>query len=150
MSDAGVMNGSPQGRIEVIRILVLVEAAIAVVMSVEALGAVAFGGPAGAPIAVIAALAAIATLWLVRGIRRRRRRARRLALWLQGGIVFFALVDLALAILVAQRGLELVPTLTRLVLPIAIFRLLRKPDVRTEFGARQGRRVRRRAAEVTP
>lgn len=142
------MNEAREGRIEVIRILVLVEAAIAVVMSVETLAALAFGGPAAAPLVFVAATAAIGTLWLVRGICRRSRRARRLAIWLQSGIVLVAVIDMALAVIVAQRGLELVPTLTRLVLPIAIFRLLRKSEVRTEFGVRQSRRIRRRAVEV--
>lgn len=135
-------------RIDVIRILVLVEAGIATVMALEALAALAFGGPLAAPVVIAAGLAAFGMFLLVRGIGRRSKRARRVALWLQVGIVFVAFLDLLLAIFVAQRGLEMVPVLTRIVLPITIFRLLRKPDVRAEFGAKQSRRARRRAAEL--
>lgn len=136
-------------RVDVIRVLVLVEAAIASVMVLEALAAIAFAGPAAAPIVVAALLAAGITLWLVRGIGRRSKKARKVALWLQIGILVFAAVDVALAIVIAQRGLELVPILTRLVLPITVFRLLRKPDVRAEFGVKQSRRARQRAAKVS-
>ena len=68
------MNGTREDRIEVIRILVFVEAAIAAVMAVEALGAVAFGGPAGIPLVIVSVLTAAGTLWLVRGIRLRSRK----------------------------------------------------------------------------
>ena len=136
-------------RVDIIRILVLIEAAIASVMAIEALAAIAFSGPAAAPLVVAAVLAAAATLWLVRGIGRRSKRARKVAIWLQVGILIVAALDLLLAILLAQRGLELVPTLTRVVLPVTVFRLLRKPDVRAEFGARQSRRARKSTAEVS-
>lgn len=129
-----------------IRLLLLVEAAIAVVMSLEGGVALLFGGPAAAPVAVLALLAPVGVFWLMRGMRRRSRAARRLALWLQVAILFIAAIDLSLAVILAQRGLELVPTLTRVVLPVAIFRLLRKPDVRAEFGVRPSRRQRRRLA----
>ncbi len=135
-------------RVDIIRILVLVEAGIALVMALEALAALAFSGPLAAPVVVAAGLAAMGTLWLVRGIGRRSRRARKITLWLQVGILFFAALDLALAVAIAQRGLEMVPFLTRVVLPITVFRLLRKPDVRAEFGAKQSRKTRRRAARV--
>ena len=136
-------------RVDTIQILVLIEAAIASVMAIEALAAVAFGGPAAAPIVVAALVAAGATLWMVRGIGRRSKKARKMAIWLQVGILVFAALDLVLAIIVAQRSLELVPLLTRVVLPVGVFTMLRKPEVRTEFGARQSRRTRRRIAKVT-
>ena len=133
-----------QERIELIRVLILVEAAIAVVMVLESLGAIAFGGPLGAPVTVVAVLLAVLTLFLVRGIRRRSRWARRGALWLQYGILTLAAVDVALAAALARRGLELMPTLTRIVLPIMIIVQLRRVDVRTAFNARLSRRQRRR------
>lgn len=136
-------------RVDIIRILVLVEAAIASVMVIEALAAIAFSGPAAAPLVLAAVIAAAGTLWLVQGIGRRSKRARKFAIWLQVGILIVAALDLLLAILLAQRSLELVPTLTRVVLPLTVFRLLRKPDVRAEFGARQSRRTRKRSAEVS-
>jgi len=58
-------------RVDIIRILVLVEAAIASVMVIEALAAIAFSGPAAAPLVLAAVIAAAGTLWLVQGIGRR-------------------------------------------------------------------------------
>lgn len=138
-----------ESRVDIIRILVLVEAAITSVMAIEGLAAIAFGGPVAAPIALFGFLTAAGTLWLVRGIGRRSKKARKVAIWLQVGILIVAAVDLLLAIFLAQRGLELVPTLTRVVLPVTVFRLLRKPDVRAEFGTRQSRRTRKRLAKVS-
>lgn len=134
--------------VDVIRVLLLVEAGIAVVMSIEALFAVAFAGPAAVPIAVLGIAGAVTTLLLARGIARRSRRARKLALWLQAGIVTVALVDTALAIVIAQRGLELVPTLTRIVLPVSIFTLLRRDPVRREFGVMTRRDKKARKQEL--
>lgn len=120
--------------VDVIRVLLLVEAGIAVVMSIEALFSLAFAGPAAVPIAVLGLVGATTAFILVRGVGRRSRVARKVTLWLQAGILLVALIDSGLAIVVAQRGLELVPTLTRVVLPISIFVLLRRDPVRREFG----------------
>ena len=84
-------------------------------------------------------------LALLIGIRRRWRRARTVTVSLQVLWLVGATLDLLLAAFLARRGLELVPTLTRIVLPFALFRIMRKPQVREAFGARPSRRNRRKA-----
>ena len=122
--------------VDIIRVLLLVEAGIAVVMALEGLAAILFAGPLGAATAVLGVAGAILMLLLTRGVGRRSRLARKLTLWIQAGIVLVALIDLVLAVVIAQRGLELVPLLTRVALPISIFVLLRRDPVREEFGVR--------------
>jgi hypothetical protein len=59
-------------------------------------------------------------------------------------VLGFALVDLLLAVLLVQRGLEPVPLLTRIVVPFTIIRLLRHREIRAEFGLGPTRRQRRK------
>lgn len=130
--------------IEVARILVLVLGAIAAVSAVE----VSVVGITGiflvGPNIVLAAAWAVLLLLGARGIGRRSRRARKLAVIAMFGMVLWAALDLALALIVARRGLELVPILTRIAMPVAVWRILRRPWVRAEFGAKQSRRYRRK------
>ena len=127
----------------VIRTLLLLQGGIAVMSTLEALVAAATFGPFSALVVVLTGGAAFLTLMSARGVVRRSRRARTTAIWLEGFVLAFAVVDLILAILLAKRGLELVPVLTRIVLPIAVIRLLRRRQVRAEFGLGPTRRQRR-------
>lgn len=56
--------------------------------------------------------------------------ARRMAFIIEFGIFFVFAVDLGLALFIAHAALELVPTLTRAVIPIAVIVLLRTEQVR--------------------
>lgn len=127
----------------VIRTLLLIQGGIAVMSTLEALLAAAAFGPLSAPIVVLTGGAAFLTLMAARGVVRRSPRARTTAIWLEGLVLAFAVVDLFLAIVLARRGLELVPVLTRMVLPVVIIRLLRRRQVRAEFGLGPTRRQRR-------
>lgn len=126
-------SGSDTSLIEVVRILVLLQGAIALTSALEAaiLGA-AFAGSA-TPSFILTAGGALVTLSLAAALGRRARRARRLVIWLEIGWLLVAVVDLALAVFLARRALEPVPILTRLVLPLAIVYLLRRPALRTAF-----------------
>lgn len=128
----------------VIRTLLLIQGGIAVMSTLETLLAAAAFGPLLAPIVVLTSGAAFLTLMAARGIVRRSARARKTAIWLEGFVLAFAVVDFLLAILLAKRGLELVPVLTRIVLPVVIIRLLRRRQVRAEFGLGPTRRQRRK------
>lgn len=121
-------------RVDVVRILLLVQGGIAVTSTLEVFLVGAFTGFFIAPLMLLTLLAAIVTLWASRGIRLRSRRARIVTLWIEGTILVFAVIDLLLAVFVARRGLALVPTVTRIVLPIAIMRTMRRPQVKAEFG----------------
>jgi len=123
----------PSTLVDAAYILVLVQAAIAVVSLIEIGVMTAAGGPLDITL-VIQLAYAVVLLTAVRGLRRRSRRVRKTVLWLEWVVIALALIDLVLALLVAHRMLELVPTLTRLVLPYAVIRLLRRPVSREEFG----------------
>lgn len=131
--DAGAMKERTTTLVDVARVLVLIQASIAVVSLIEVLVVGATGSPLGPVILVNLAFAA-GLLALTAGIGRRSRRARKTLLWIEVTVIVLAVVDLILSLLLAQRPLELVPTMTRLVLPFAVFRLLRRPDSRAEFG----------------
>lgn len=121
-------------RVDVVRILLLIQGGIAVTSTLEVFIVGAFTGFFIAPLMLLTLVATIVTLWAARGVRLRSRRARRITFWAEGTILVFALIDLLLAILLARRGLALVPTVTRIVFPIAIMHTLRRPQVREEFG----------------
>ena len=129
----------------VLRILVLVQGAIAVVAAVQVLAVGAF---LGAPLLVLILLgtgAAVLTLALGAAVVRRSRKARRILVILEVLWMIGAAVDLLLSLFLAKRGLGIVASLTRIVLPYAIFRTLRRPYVRAEFGLGPTRRQRKKA-----
>ena len=119
--------------VDVARVLVLVQASIAVVSLVEVLVVGTTGAPL-APIILLNLIFAVGLLLLTRGVARRSRRARKVLLWVEVTVLVFAAVDLLLSLLLAHRPLELVPIITRIAIPYGVFRLLRKADSRAEFG----------------
>ena len=124
-------------------VLLRVQGIISTIATVEVgLVAAATGGIL-VPGVILTASGAALSFMAARGLRHRSRRARRLAVAIQVLWLIAATIDLALALALAQRGLEIVPTLTRIVLPIAIFRILRRPQVRRVFGVRLSQRQRR-------
>lgn len=139
-------RSTDQSILGVIRILVLVQGAVALVAALEV---TAVGMLMGAPLALLilaGIAAAMLTLALVTGIARRSRRARRVLLILEVLWLIAAAVDLLLSLFLARRGFGLVPLMTRIALPYSIFRLLRRPHVRREFGLAPTRRQRKKAA----
>ena len=117
--------------IEIVRILVFVQAVIAIVTAVESL---LVGTLMGSPTpGVVTGIAAMLTIVLYVGLGRRSPRSRKWLVRFQVGWIIFGTIDLLLAVFLANRSLAMVPMLTRFVLPYAIFRILRKPHVRAEF-----------------
>ena len=151
MAHDRVMDTQTHGsKIEVIRVLVLVQGAVAVASAFQVL---LFGAFLGAPLGVVMVLgvgAAALTLVLAARVTTRSRRARRFPVVTQVLWLGLALVDLLLAIFLASRGLGLVPTLTRVVLPIAILRLLHDPGVLAEFRVIPRSRRKRRPPPAPP
>ncbi|MCH7584753.1 MAG: hypothetical protein IH941_06295 [Acidobacteria bacterium] len=127
------MNERTTTLVDVVRILVLIQAAIATVTLIE-VGVWALSGAPLGPIVLLNLAFATGLLYLTAGIRKRSRRARKALLWIEVIVIVFASIDLILSLLLAQRPLELVPLMTRLALPFGVFRILRKPHVRSEFG----------------
>ncbi len=135
----------PAGIVDVACVLVLVEGAVAVTATLEVTVWAALGMPVG-PVLVLTGGAAALTLLLAAGLGRRSRTARKLVILAQLAWIGTATVDLVLALALAQRLLEPVALLTRFVVPLAVFRILRRPAARLEFGVRLSHRQRRRAA----
>jgi hypothetical protein len=128
-------SGQTGDLVEVVRVLVLMQGAILVATTIEAaLFSVAFG-PAAGPAVLLTGGAAVLTLATSRGLGRRRRWARRLTVGAECAVLAGALLELALSLLLAGAAFGVVPTLTRLVVPIIVIVLLREPVARESFGS---------------
>jgi len=134
--------------LEVVRILLLVQGAIAAVTTVEALVASAISGFATLFLVALNGIGAAATLLVSGRVARRRRKARRLAVAFQAGWLILAVVDLALTLFLTGQPFELVPILTRIALPLTIYRMLRSRRAREAFGLKPSRRNRRSARRL--
>lgn len=129
------MDGSPTsparavasdpGRLHLVRSLLLVQAAIIATSVVESL-VVGAASPNLVSLALVNALALAVTLLLRRGLGAGSERARRWVRRVELGWMVLGVVDLGLAVALAHR-IELVPIVTRLVLPWLIRRLTRTP-----------------------
>jgi hypothetical protein len=119
--------------LEVVRVLVVLQAAVLVASTLEGLVFLAAFGPTAGPTVALTGLAAVITFAVASGIGRRSARARRITLLAEGGILLVAAVDLALSLLMTGTPLPLVPTIVRLVLPLAVIAILRDPEVRAGF-----------------
>ena len=138
VTDPGYMSKTRHARdddslLEIVRILVFVQLAIAIVTSIESMVFGAFSGSPGPALLTLVA-AGLTTVFYI-GLGRRSPRSRRWLIRFQVGWIAFASIDLLLAIFLAGRVLAPIPLLTRIVLPYAIFRMLRKPAVQAEFWA---------------
>jgi len=143
--------GSTAGRgdwLAVLRILLIVQGIVAVVATIEASIVAVFIGGLVLPLAALNLTGAGLTLYVAARIGRHSKGVRRLAVVLQTGWLAFAVIDMSLAIAITQQPLELVPTLTRIVLPLTIFRMLRTPRARLAFGVPPSRRQRRKAKKA--
>jgi len=137
LADTWGMNDlkhADEGPVQVAVLLLFMQGALAVTLAVEAVGSAIIFGGASAISALLSVAGAVVTLMLVSKLRRRRRYARRWVMSLQIGWVVFALVDLGLSLALAGRGLTPVGFLVRIVLPVSIFWLLRRPVARAMFG----------------
>jgi hypothetical protein len=128
-------TGQAGDLVEVVRVLVLMQGAILVATTIEAaIFSVAFG-PAAGPGVLLTGGAAVLTLATSRGLGRGRRWARRLTVGAECAILAGAILELALSVLLAGATFGIVPTLTRLVVPIVVIVAIREPAVRDSFGS---------------
>ena len=125
---------APHGILELARVLVLLQGAVLVATTLEALVWAGFFRPTAGPSIVLSGGSAALTLaaaWaLGRPVGRLVRLARRWTLIAETGVIALALIDLGLAFAIAGAPFGLVPALTRLAIPIAVIVLLRQPTVR--------------------
>jgi hypothetical protein len=112
----------PDSRRETLRILLLVQVAIFFVSLFEAaVASLLFPGPIGVVGNTIAIAALMWFIWAAG-----RGRSPRSLVWFERSLLVWFLLDTALSLGLAHRPLELVPTLTRLVLPLAILSLVKR------------------------
>jgi hypothetical protein len=125
------------GVLAVVRVLVLLQAGFVLLSTLQAILLDLFMGNLAllVPTIALSGGTAVVVLALALGLGRRSYIARRLLMIGESLVVLGALVDLALAILLAGRPLDLVPTLTRLALPVAVIVLLRRSRTRAPIGA---------------
>ena len=111
---------------EVAHILVLVQGAILVASTVEAVFFLAFAGAAAGVSLALTAGAAVLTLATAAGLARGSRRARRWTLLAESGVLAFGLLDLVLALLMTGEAPPPVPLLAGLVVPAGVIAILRR------------------------
>ncbi len=119
--------------VEVAVVLVFIQGAILVVGAVEAMVFASFVGPGGIASILLAVVAAGLTLGTAWGLARHRRLARRWALVAETGVILVAGLDTALSFAIAGTGPGVVLVLSRIVIPIVVIGLLRRPVVRAAF-----------------
>lgn len=129
----------------VVRVLLLIQGGIGLTSLLEVtVAGIGQGNPLFILMGLNLGLAGV-TLYLAKRIPHQGRKARRAVLWLQYGWLFGAFVDTTLSLVMIQRLIEPVPILTRIIVPVALIRMLRSPRSRLLFSVPPSRRQRRKA-----
>lgn len=111
---------------EVAHVLVLIQGAVLVAGTLEAVVFLTFAGAAGGISLALTAGAAMLTLATAAGLARGSRPARRWTLLAESGVLAVGIVDLVLALLMTGEALAPVPLLGGLVVPAAVIAILRR------------------------
>lgn len=123
--------------LEVARVLLLLQGAVLLATTVEALiWGIAFAGGGGLPFLVSGAAAAVIVVARAR-LRPDRRWSRRLVYVVEGFTLATFAIDTVLAVALTGAVPPAVAILTRLVLPIGVIALLRRSARRKETPATQ-------------
>lgn len=124
-------EGMTNGLLDAVRVLVLIQGGILLTSTIEsALASAVFGL---SPTVWLSALSAILALTAAAGLVRKARWARKVTLLGEGYLLVTLLIDTAISLLMTQTPLGLVPLLTRGVVPVVVWKLLRRPAVAAEF-----------------
>lgn len=132
----------------VVKALLLIQGAIGIASLLESLLASAAQGLIIFSTVGLTGAGGILTLWLAGRIERHGPRVRRTVIRLQYLWLAGATIDLLLSLVMTQRLLEPVALLTRVVIPIALIRMLRNPTARLLFNVPPSRRARRKARKL--
>lgn len=112
--------------VEVAHILVLMQGAILVAGTVEAIFFLGFGGPAARVSLGLTATSAVLTLVAAARLARGSGLARRWTIIAESGVLLVTTADLVLALLMTGEPLGPVALLTGLVVPAGVIALLRR------------------------
>lgn len=126
------LEDDADGRLILVRALLLVQIGVIVTATIESF-VVGIASPNLVGASILNGFFAVWTMFLMRGVGRRSRRSRSWIIRLQIGWILLAVIDLLLAVILADRGLEPVPVITRLLVPSLLIYLLRRPAVRALF-----------------
>lgn len=105
--------------------LVLIQGGILVVSTIESLVANAAQGFGLIGVSVLTGVSAVLALYAARGLRRRRLWARRLTLVAESFVLALGVIELVATQFLDNSGLDLVPVLTGVVVPVAVLVLMR-------------------------
>ena len=112
--------------LEVARVLLLLQGAILVATTIEALvWAIVFPGASGSPVLMSGASAVVILVARTR-LRTDRRWARRLVYFVEGLILLTAAINVVIGLALAHALPPMVALLTQIALPIAVIALLRR------------------------
>lgn len=112
--------------LEVAKVLLLLQGALLVATTIEALvWAIFFPGANGSP-ALMSGATAVAILFARIRVRPDRRWSRRIVYIVEGVILLTAAIDLAIGLALAHSLPPMVTLLTQIALPIAVVALLRR------------------------
>jgi hypothetical protein len=122
--------------LETVRVLLVVQAAVAALNTVEAVAVALLGNPVllAGPVPLSAATAAL-LLALAGGVAGHARWARRITLAVESLLLLLAAADQVLAALLHRAAPLPVPLLVRVVLPLAVLVLLERPAAQAAFAA---------------
>ncbi|MBF6605482.1 MAG: hypothetical protein IVW53_07875 [Chloroflexi bacterium] len=124
----------PDDIVELVRIIVLLQAATLTLATLETtVWFVAFGPTVG-PSLALTAMSAMLTYATAVGLRRHARWARRVTLVAESLVFAGGSIDAVLALVVAGGPPPLVVALTRIAVPVLVIVLLRRPTARAAFG----------------
>lgn len=116
------------------RVLLLLQGGFALLSTIEVLllGLISGTLPLLVPVVALTAATGIVVLALAAALGRGSYFARRLVITGEVVVLLIATVDFGLAVFLAKAPLDLMPFLTRVVLPIVVIVLLRKCRAHTE------------------
>lgn len=121
--------------LDVVWAVLIIQGSITVLSALEA---VVVGTATGLiyatwPGVALTAAGAWLALAAARGIRRQKPWARRVALLAEGLVLVTGIINVLLSVLLAGAMLDLVPSVTTIMAPIAVIVLLRRPAVQALF-----------------
>ena len=125
----------PADALEVVRVVVLLQAATLVLTTLETAVWVLAFGPDVVPSLVVTGASAMLTFATAWGLGRGARWARRVTLVAETLICAGGLLDGVLALVVTGGPPPLMVVLTRISAPLLVIALLRRPALRARFGA---------------
>ena len=111
--------------LEAARILLLLQGGLALLATVEAgFWVVASGPPLLAVGVALSATGAVAALVLAARIGHGSRAARRLVIAMELAVLAVAMVDVLLTLVIGRSSMDLMPIVTRILIPVAVLGLV--------------------------